>query len=70
LLVASDRVHADLFTRQPDGRWLLTEGRNDWTTRSSFNRWAARIQLAADYDNVDFPAVTSPLDWLTTAPAD
>ena len=24
LLVASDRVHADLFTRQPEARWLLT----------------------------------------------
>jgi len=24
LLVASDRVHVDLFTRQPEGRWLLT----------------------------------------------
>jgi Uma2 family endonuclease len=24
LMVASDRVHADLFTRQADGRWLLT----------------------------------------------
>jgi Uma2 family endonuclease len=24
LLVASDRVHADLYTRQVDGRWLLT----------------------------------------------
>jgi Uma2 family endonuclease len=24
LLVASDRVHVDLYTRQPDSRWLLT----------------------------------------------
>jgi Uma2 family endonuclease len=24
LLVASDRIHADLYTRQTDGRWLLT----------------------------------------------
>src|SRR5580700_5167910 len=24
LLVASDRVRADLYSRQPDGRWLLT----------------------------------------------
>jgi Uma2 family endonuclease len=24
LLVASERVHADLFTRQPGGQWLLT----------------------------------------------
>ena len=24
LLVASERVHADLYTRQPDHRWLLT----------------------------------------------
>jgi Uma2 family endonuclease len=23
-MVASDRIHADLFTRQTDGRWLLT----------------------------------------------
>lgn len=25
LLVAQDRVHAELFTRQPDDRWLLSE---------------------------------------------
>ena len=25
LLIAQDRMHADLFTRQPDGRWLLME---------------------------------------------
>lgn len=24
LLIASDRVHADLYSRQPDNRWLLT----------------------------------------------
>jgi Uma2 family endonuclease len=24
LLVSADRIHADLYTRQPDGRWLLT----------------------------------------------
>ena len=24
LLLATDRVHADLYTRQPDNRWLLT----------------------------------------------
>jgi Uma2 family endonuclease len=27
LMVASDRVHADLFTRQADGRWLLTSAK-------------------------------------------
>ena len=25
LLVAQDRVHVELYARQPDGRWLLTE---------------------------------------------
>jgi Uma2 family endonuclease len=24
LLVSSDQIHADLYTRQPDGQWLLT----------------------------------------------
>jgi Uma2 family endonuclease len=27
LMVASDRIHADLFTRQADGRWLLTSAK-------------------------------------------
>ena len=28
LMVASDRVHADLYTRQADGRWLLTSAKS------------------------------------------
>ena len=28
LLVASDRMHADLYTRQPDGRWVLARDAN------------------------------------------
>ena len=38
LLVASERVSAELYTRQPDGRWMLTTASRmeDWDRRSFF----------------------------------
>ena len=52
LLVSSDRVHVDLFTRQPDRGWLLTsvdqlEGSLD------LQSVGARLSLADLYENVD-----------------
>jgi len=53
LLVASDRIQADLYTRQPDGRWILTsaEGADGTLPLASVG---CRIALADIYEKVDF----------------
>ena len=53
LLVASDRVHADQYTRQADGRWLLTSAdcMEDSLTLESVG---IQIALADLYEKVDF----------------
>jgi Uma2 family endonuclease len=52
LLVASDRMHADLYTRQPDGRWLLTSADKleDSLTLESVG---AQLTLADVYEKVE-----------------
>ncbi len=52
LLVASDRVHADLYTRQPDGRWILTSADTleDSLTMESVG---AQLRLSGLYENVE-----------------
>jgi Uma2 family endonuclease len=54
LLVASDRVHVDLYTRQPDGRWLLTSADR---LEDSLDLQSAgfRLSLAELYEKVDLP---------------
>ena len=54
LLVASDRVHVDLYTRQPDGRWLLTSASR---LEDSLDLQSAgfRLALAELYEKVDLP---------------
>jgi Uma2 family endonuclease len=54
LLVASDRVHTDLYTRGPDGRWLLTsaDGLEDSLDLESIG---CRLALADLYEKVDLP---------------
>lgn len=53
LLVASDRMHADLFTRQPDGRWILSSADkpNDAIELASIG---CRLILADIYEKVNF----------------
>jgi Uma2 family endonuclease len=53
-LVASDRVHADLYTRQADGRWLLSSADRleDSLTLASVG---AQLTLADLYEKVDLP---------------
>jgi Uma2 family endonuclease len=55
LLVASDRVHADLYTRQADGRWLLTSADRleDSLTLESVG---AQLTLADLYEKVEWAA--------------
>jgi Uma2 family endonuclease len=53
LLVASDRMYADLFTRQPHRRWILSsaERPNEAIELTSI---ACRLVLADIYEKVDF----------------
>jgi Uma2 family endonuclease len=54
LLVASDRVHADLYTRQPDGRWMLTSaGRLEDSL--DLESVGYRLALVDLYERVDLP---------------
>jgi Uma2 family endonuclease len=56
LIVASDRMHADLYSRQPDGRWLLTSAHHleDVLNLESID---VRIALSDLYEKVDLTAV-------------
>jgi Uma2 family endonuclease len=55
LLVSSERVRAELYTRQPDGRWLLTTaGRMEDSL--DLQSVGAHLALADLYEKVDFPA--------------
>lgn len=52
LLLASDRMHADLYTRQPDDRWLLTSA--DAPEHSlTLESVGAQLKLADLYEKVD-----------------
>ena len=54
LLVASDRVHVDLYTRQPDGRWLLTSaGRLEDSL--DLQSVGCRLALLDLYEKTDLP---------------
>jgi Uma2 family endonuclease len=55
LLVSSERVSAELYTRQPDGRWLLTTASR---LEDSLDLQSVGVDLAlADlYEKVEFPA--------------
>ncbi len=52
LLVASDRLHADLFTRQADGRWLLTSA-SRMEDSLDLQSAGCRLTLADLYEKVD-----------------
>lgn len=55
LLLAQDRIHADLYVRQSDGRWLLTSADRleDSLTLDSVG---ATLRLADLYEKVEFQA--------------
>lgn len=55
LLVASDRVHVDLYTRQTDGRWLLTSA-DRMDDSLALELVGAQLTLADLYEKVDFSA--------------
>jgi Uma2 family endonuclease len=55
LLVSSERVSAELYTRQPDGRWLLTTV-SRMEDSIDLQSVGALLALADLYEKVDFTA--------------
>ena len=55
LLVSSERVSAELYTRQPDGRWLLTTV-SRMEDSLDLQSAGAHLALADLYEKVDFTA--------------
>ena len=51
LLVAQDRVHVELYERQPDNRWVLSETRDSEETLD-LPAVGAKLALADVYDRV------------------
>jgi Uma2 family endonuclease len=54
LLVASDRVHAELYTRQPDGRWLFASA-DRLEDSLDLESIGCRLALADLYEKTDLP---------------
>jgi Uma2 family endonuclease len=54
LLVAQDRMHADLLTRQPDGGWLLT-GASKPEDTLDLQSIGGKVTLADLYEDVALP---------------
>jgi Uma2 family endonuclease len=56
LLIDSNRMHADLFVRQPNGRWGLTPvGKPEEVIE--IPSCDCRLTMSALYENVEFPAL-------------
>ena len=55
LLVSSERVRAELYTRQPEGRWLLTAV-NRMEDSLDLQSVGVHLALADLYEKVDLPA--------------
>jgi len=56
LTVAQDTVHIEQWTRQQDGRWLLTES-NDPAAELALESIGVRIGISTFYEKVEVPAV-------------
>jgi len=55
LLIASDRMHVDLYTRQGDGRWLLTSA-DRLEDSLILESVGARLTLSDLYERVSLSA--------------
>ncbi len=53
LMISSERVHAELYTRQPSGRWLLTDAAR-LEDELDLISCACRLKLADLYNKVEF----------------
>jgi Uma2 family endonuclease len=58
LLISSQRASAELFTRQPDGRWLLT-AKSRLEDSLDLQSVGSRLSLADLYEKVEF-SMTEP----------
>jgi len=58
LLISSERVRAELFTRQPDGRWLLT-AKSSLEDSLELQSIDCRLLLADLYEKVEFSPAPS-----------
>lgn len=56
LTVSQDAVHIEQWTRQPDGRWLLTES-GDPAAELALESVGVRIGISTFYEKVEVPAV-------------
>jgi hypothetical protein len=52
LLIASDRMHIDFYTRQPDGGWLLKSASRPEESLDLVSV-GCRLTVAEVYENVD-----------------
>ena len=59
LLIAQDRPHLEQYTRQPDGRWLLSEA-DDLATVIHLLSIDCDLALADVYEGVNFEAAARP----------
>ena len=59
LLVSSERVSAELYTRQPDGRWLLATA-SRMEDSLDLQSVGAHLSLADLYEKVDFSTPPAP----------
>ncbi len=59
VLVASDRIHVDLYASQADGRWLLSSVGHLGDTLE-LQSVGCRIALSDLYDKVEFPMGPNP----------
>lgn len=53
MLVSQDRVHIELYTRQPNGEWTLRES-NDLDAEIELNSLSCRLKIAEVYLEVRF----------------
>ncbi|MDQ6664945.1 MAG: Uma2 family endonuclease, partial [Acidobacteriota bacterium] len=54
LLVADDRVHGELYTRQPDREWILSEA-SGLSKIIDLRSLECKLALSAIYDRVELP---------------
>jgi Uma2 family endonuclease len=59
LLVASESISTELYTRQSDGRWLLTAA-DHLEDSLDLQSVGVHVALADLYEKVDFPAPPAP----------
>ena len=60
LLISSNRKHADLYARQPGGKWVLSSA-SDPHDSIEFASCGCRLKLSEIYEDVELPAAPPSL---------